>query len=82
MIISEASDFPRAVDFGSKRCAPHSSCDQISSRAAVPMRPALVQRLLQLYALPRMPMVRADTAFGTADLTPLSQLSIALLDVA
>jgi histidine ammonia-lyase len=28
-----------------------------------------------------MPTVRADTAFGTADLTPLSQLSLALLGI-
>jgi len=33
------------------------------------MRPALVERLLELYAAPRLPTVRADTAFGTADLT-------------
>jgi histidine ammonia-lyase len=42
-------------------------------------RAELVRRLLQLYAAARMPMVREDTSYGIADLTPLSQLGLAIL---
>ena len=45
------------------------------------VRAELVGRLLQLYAAARMPTVRDDTSYGIADLTPLSQLSLAILGV-
>jgi len=79
MIISEASDFPGPpLSDRTVRAALVVLINMVAG-GRTGMRPALVQRLLQLYAAPRMPTVRADTAFGTADLTPLSQLSLALL---
>jgi len=79
MIISEASDFPGPpIPDPAVRAALVVLINMVAG-GRTGMRPALVERLLQLYAAPRMPTVRADTAFGTADLTPLSQLSIALL---
>jgi histidine ammonia-lyase len=79
MIISEASDFPGPpIPDPAVRAALVVLINMVAG-GRTGMRPALVERLLQLYAAPRMPAVRADTAFGTADLTPLSQLSIALL---
>jgi len=79
MIISEASDFPGPpIPDPAVRAALVVLINMVAG-GRTGMRPALVERLLELYAAPRMPTVRADTAFGTADLTPLSQLSIALL---
>jgi histidine ammonia-lyase len=79
MIISEASDFPGPpISDPAVRAALVVLINMVAG-GRTGMRPALVERLLQLYAAPRMPTIRADAAFGTADLTPLSQLSIALL---
>ena len=79
MIISEASDFPGAPAGDPAVRAALVVLINIIAGGCTGVRPELAQRLLQLYACPRMPTVRADTSFGTADLTPLSQLSIALL---
>jgi histidine ammonia-lyase len=81
MIISEATDYPGPpISDPAVRAALVVLINMVAD-GRTGMRPALVQRLLQLYAAPRMPTVRADTAFGTADLTPLSQLSLALLGI-
>jgi histidine ammonia-lyase len=79
MIVSEASDFPGPPIPDPAVRAALVVLINVVAGGRTGMRPTLVQRLLQLYAAPRMPTVRADTAFGTADLTPLSQLSLALL---
>jgi histidine ammonia-lyase len=81
MIISEASDFPGPPISDPVVRAALVVLINMVANGRTGMRPALVERLLQLYAAPRMPTVRADTAFGTADLTPLSQLSLALLGI-
>lgn len=79
MIISEASDFPGPpLPEPAVRAALVVLINNIAG-GGTGIRPELARRLLELYAAPRMPTVRADTSFGTADLTPLSQLSIALL---
>jgi len=79
MIISEATDFPgRAYSDRSVRAALVVLINNIAS-GGTGVRPELARRLLDLYAAPRMPLVRQDTSFGTADLTPLSQLSLAVL---
>jgi len=79
MIISEASDFPGpAAADPAVRAALVVLINNIAG-GCTGVRPELAQRLLALYAAPRMPTVRLDTSFGTADLTPLSQLSIAVL---
>lgn len=81
MIISEATDFPGPpVSDPAVRAALVVLINMVAG-GGTGMRPALVERLLALYAAPRMPTVRADTAFGSADLTPLSQLSLALLGI-
>ena len=81
MIISEATDFPGPpISDPAVRAALVVLINMVAG-GRTGMRPALVERLLELYAAPRMPTVRADTAFGTADLTPLSQLSLALLGI-
>jgi histidine ammonia-lyase len=79
MIIGEASDFPGppAPD-PEVRAALVVLINNIAG-GGTGVRPELARRLLELYAAPRMPTVRADTSFGTADLAPLSQLSIAVL---
>jgi histidine ammonia-lyase len=79
MIVSEATDFPGAL--ATERAVRATLLVWINNIAGgrTGVRPALAERLLQLYAAPRMPPVRLDTSFGTADLTPLSQLSLALL---
>ena len=79
MIISEATDFPGAAVCDTVVRAALVVLINMAAGGRTGMRPALVGRLLELYAAPRMPTVRADTAFGTADLTPLSQLSLAIL---
>ncbi len=79
MIISEATDFPGPpVADPSVRAALVVLINNIAG-GQTGVRPELVQRLIQLYAAPRMPTIREDTAFGTADLTPLSQLGLAVL---
>ncbi len=79
MIISEATDFPgpAAPDSAVRAMLVVLINNLAGGRTGV--RPVLVKRLLELYAAPRLPVVRLDTSFGTADLTPLSQLSLALL---
>ncbi|HEY4971248.1 MAG TPA: aromatic amino acid lyase [Steroidobacteraceae bacterium] len=79
MIISEATDFPGppAADPVVRACLVVLINTIAGGRTGV--RPELVRRLLQLYGAERMPTVRDDTSFGTADLTPLSQLSLAVL---
>jgi histidine ammonia-lyase len=79
MIISEATDFPgpAAADAAVRAALVVLINNFAGGRAGV--RPLLVQRMLDLYAERRMPVVRLDTSFGIADLTPLSQLSLALL---
>ncbi len=81
MIISEATDFPGPPIADPVVRAALVVLINMVAGGRTGMRPALVERLLELYAAPRMPTVRADTAFGTADLTPLSQLSLALLGI-
>ncbi len=79
MIISEATDFPgpAAPDAAVRAMLVVLINNLAGGRTGV--RPALATRLLELYAAPRMPLVRLNTSFGAADLTPLSQLSLALL---
>lgn len=79
MIISEATDFPGppATDPAVRACLVVLINNIAGGRTGV--RAELVRRLLQLYGAARMPTVRDDTSFGTADLTPLSQLSLAVL---
>ncbi len=79
MIISEATDFPgpAASDAAVRATLAVLVNNLAGGRTGV--RPALVKRLLELFASPCMPTVREDTSFGTADLTPLSQLSLAVL---
>jgi histidine ammonia-lyase len=81
MIISEATDFPGPT--ASDRAVRAALVVLINNVAGgrTGVRPVLAKRLLQLYASPRVPTVRRDTSFGTADLTPLSQISLALLGV-
>jgi histidine ammonia-lyase len=81
MIMSEATDFPGPpVPDRAVRAALVVLINNIAG-GRTGVRPLLAKRLLELYASPRMPTVRQDTSFGTADLTPLSQLSLALLGV-
>ncbi len=79
MIISESTDFPgpAASDRTVRACLVVLINNMARGNTGV--RPELVRRLLALYASPQMPTVRDDTSYGTADLTPLSQLSLALL---
>jgi histidine ammonia-lyase len=79
MIISEATDFPgpAAADPVVRACLVVLINTIAGGRTGV--RPELVRRLLQLYGAERMPTVRDDTSYGIADLTPLSQLSLAVL---
>ena len=81
MIISEATEFPGPC--ASERAVRATLVVLLNNIAGggTGVRPELARRLLDLYAAPRMPAVRRDTSFGTADLTPLSQLSLALLGV-
>src|ERR1700722_20848645 len=67
MIISEATDFPGPpISDPAVRAALVVLINMVAG-GRTGMRRALVERLLELYAAPRMPTVRADTAFGTAD---------------
>jgi len=79
MIVSEATDFPGPL--ASEQAVRAALVVLINNIAGglTGVRPDLARRLLELYAAPRMPAVRRDTSFGTADLTPLSQLSLAVL---
>jgi histidine ammonia-lyase len=79
MIVSEATDFPGAA-FPERtvRAALIVLINNFASgRSGV--RPELVRALLELLAGPRLPEVRRDSSFGVADLTPLSQLALALI---
>jgi len=79
MIVSEATDFPGAAF--EERVVRAALVVLIGYLATgrTGVRPQLVRALLELLAAPRLPTVRRDCAFGTADLTPLSQLSLALI---
>jgi histidine ammonia-lyase len=79
MIVSEATDFPGppASDPAVRACLVVLINNMASGQTGV--RVELVARLLRLYASARMPTVRDDTSYGIADLTPLSQLSLAVL---
>lgn len=79
MIVSEATDFPGPC--AAERAVRATLLVLINNIAGgrTGVRPELAQRLIDLYAAPRMPTVRLNTSFGIADLTPLSQLSLALL---
>jgi histidine ammonia-lyase len=79
MIISEATDFPGpAYSDTAVRAALVVLINNVAA-GRTGVRPELAQRLLDLLAAPRMPLVRRDASNGVADLTPLSQLSLALL---
>ncbi len=79
MIVSEATDFPGPPLAESTVRAALVVLINVMAGGRTGVRPAFVSRLLELYRAPRLPTVRADTAFGSADLTPLSQLGLALL---
>lgn len=81
MIISEATDFPGPAfsDIGVRAALVVLVNNVAGGRTGI--RPELAQRLLDLLAAPRMPPVRRDASNGVADLTPLSQLSLALLGI-
>src|SRR5579872_6996204 len=79
MIVSEATDFPGAA-FPEPivRAALIVLINNFASgRSGV--RPELIRALLELLGTARLPEVRRDSSFGVADLTPLSQLALALL---
>jgi histidine ammonia-lyase len=79
MILSEATDFPGPC--ASEQAVRATLVVLLNNFAGgrTGVRPELVRRLLDVYACPRMPKVRLDTSFGAADLTPLSQLALAVL---
>jgi histidine ammonia-lyase len=81
MVISEATDFPGPC--ASERAVRAALVVLINNIAGgrTGVRPEFAKRLLELYEAPRMPTVRQDTSFGTADLTPLSQLGLAVLGI-
>lgn len=79
MIISEATDFPGdAFPDRVVRAALIVLINNIA-RGRTGIRPIVVERLLELLKSKRLPTVRRDTSYGIADLTPLSQLCLALL---
>jgi histidine ammonia-lyase len=79
MIVSEATDYPgRAFPEPVVRAALVVLLNNVAS-GLTGIRPELAARLLQLYGAARLPTVRADTSNGVADLTPLSQLGLAVL---
>jgi histidine ammonia-lyase len=81
MIIGEASDFPGpAFTDSAVRAALVVLINNVAG-GCTGVRPELAQSLLDLLASPRLPVVRRDTSNGVADLTPLSQLSLAVLGV-
>jgi histidine ammonia-lyase len=79
MIVSEATDFPGPA-FAPRvvRAALIVLINNLS-RGRSGVRRVVIERLLQLLAEERLPTVRQDTSYGSADLTPLSQLSLAIL---
>ena len=79
MIVSEATVFPGATF--EERVVRAALIVLINNLASGRMgvRRQLVEALLELLAAPRLPTVRRDAAFGTADLTPLSQLALPLI---
>jgi histidine ammonia-lyase len=81
-IISEATDYPGpAFAPGVVRAALIVLLNNMAT-GRTGVRAQLVERLLALYGTGRLPTVRQDTANGIADLTPLSQLSLAVLGLA
>ncbi|HTT03108.1 MAG TPA: aromatic amino acid lyase [Steroidobacteraceae bacterium] len=79
MIVSEATDFPGTAF---EECVVRAALVVLIGYLATGrngVRTELVRALLELLAAPSLPTVRRDCAFGTADLTPLSQLSLALI---
>ncbi len=79
MIISEATDFPGpAFPARVVRAALIVLISNLS-RGRSGVRPIVIERLLRLLAQERLPTVRQDTSYGSADLTPLSQLALAIL---
>ena len=81
MIISESTDYPgEAYPSEVVRAALLILINNTAS-GATGVRPALVERLIELYAAGPLPIVRRDTSNGVADLTPLSQLSLGLLGI-
>jgi len=79
MIISEATDFPGDLFPESVVRAALLVLVNNVARGRTGVRPILAERLLELAKCSRMPAVRRDTSLGVADLTPLSQLCLALL---
>ncbi len=79
MIISEATDFPGPAASESAVRATLVVLLNNLAGGRTGVRSELVRRLLDLYAAPRMPTIRRDASFGIADLTPLSQLGLAVL---
>jgi len=79
MIVSEATDFPgpAASDAAVRATLIVLINNLAGGRTGV--RALLIERLLELFAAPHLPTIREDTSFGTADLTPLSQLSLGVL---
>jgi len=79
MIVSEATDFPGpAFEERVVRAALIVLINNVSS-GRTGVRRQLAEALLELLAAPQLPTVRRDAAFGTADLTPLSQLALPLI---
>jgi histidine ammonia-lyase len=79
MIISESTDYPgEAYSQEVVRAALLVLINNTAS-GQTGVRPALVERLIELYSAGALPTVRRDTSNGVADLTPLSQLSLGLL---
>ncbi len=79
MIIMESTEFPGPAFPEPVVRAALSILINMMARGGTGVRPALVERLLSLYACDRTPLIRRDTSTGAADLTALSQLSLALL---
>ena len=79
MIISEASNYPGpAYSDRDVRAALLVLLNNVAT-GRTGIRPELACQILHLYASTRLPIVRRDCSFGAGDLTPLSQLSLALI---
>jgi histidine ammonia-lyase len=79
MIVSEATNFPGPA-FG-ERVVRSALAVLINTLATgqCGVRIDLIEALLNLLAASRLPIVRRGCAFGVADLTPLSQLSLGII---
>ena len=79
MIISEATDFPGEL-FPQRvvRAALLVLINNVA-RGRTGLRPVVAEQLLRLAQSATLPAVRRDSSYGGADLTPLSQLALALL---